>query len=62
MFNLAEASRQSNRAAAYNVVSLGSDGRVLVWNWLKMDYPSFGYELQAAQVTSAQPPILRFKP
>ena len=36
LFNLAESSKQSNRAAAYNVVSLGSDGRVLVWNWLKM--------------------------
>ena len=47
LFNIAEASKTSNRAAAYNVVSLGSDGRVLVWNWLKMDFPAYGYELKA---------------
>ena len=47
--NVAEASRASERAAAYDVVSVGSDGRAFVWNFLKMAHPAFGYDMQAPQ-------------
>lgn len=44
-FNASAASRHSSKEAAYQLLSVGSDGRVLVWNWQKMDKPLFAYEL-----------------
>ena len=52
--NVAEASRASERAAAYDVVSVGSDGRAFVWNVLKMARPTFGYEMRAPHPTTGK--------
>lgn len=52
--NVAEASRASERAAAYDVVSVGSDGRAFVWNLLKMARPTFGYEMRAPHPTTGK--------
>jgi ribulose-5-phosphate 4-epimerase/fuculose-1-phosphate aldolase len=44
-FNAESASKHSAKENAYQVITLSSDGRILIWNWLKMDNPVFGYEL-----------------
>mmetsp|Transcript_4572 Transcript_4572/g.8598 ORF Transcript_4572/g.8598 Transcript_4572/m.8598 type:complete len:549 (-) Transcript_4572:279-1925(-) len=44
-FNAAEASKHSAKENAYQVITLSSDGRVMVWNWQKLDHPVYAYEL-----------------
>jgi len=53
-FNRAEAARHSNREAAYQLITFGTDGRVLIWLWSKLDIPVYGYELQRAQPDSGK--------
>jgi hypothetical protein len=38
----AEASRHSSKVHAYRLVTLGADGRVLVWHWHKVQSPVYG--------------------
>ena len=45
-FNAAEASKHSLKENAFQVITLSSDGRVLIWNWHKsLDHPVFAYEI-----------------
>ena len=41
-YSTAEAARHSNKADAYRLVTLGADGRVLVWLWQKLQMPIYG--------------------
>ena len=51
-FNLAEASKTSEKDRAYDVVTAGTDGRVFAWNVGRMETPAYGYELRAANARS----------
>ena len=44
-FNAAEASKYTQKENAYQIVTLGTDGRVLIWNWRNLDAPVYAYEL-----------------
>eukprot|EP00201_Polytomella_parva_P013361 CAMPEP_0175057934 /NCGR_PEP_ID=MMETSP0052_2-20121109/11547_1 /TAXON_ID=51329 ORGANISM="Polytomella parva, Strain SAG 63-3" /NCGR_SAMPLE_ID=MMETSP0052_2 /ASSEMBLY_ACC=CAM_ASM_000194 /LENGTH=440 /DNA_ID=CAMNT_0016323217 /DNA_START=66 /DNA_END=1384 /DNA_ORIENTATION=+ len=45
--SLSDAARYGTRAQAYRLVSLGAEGRVLVWLWHKgLGTPVYGYQLQ----------------
>mmetsp|Transcript_27534 Transcript_27534/g.38011 ORF Transcript_27534/g.38011 Transcript_27534/m.38011 type:complete len:548 (+) Transcript_27534:45-1688(+) len=44
-YNAAEASKHSLKENAYMLISMASDGRVLIWNWRQLDNPLYGYEL-----------------
>ena len=44
-FDIGEAAAHSRREEAYRLVSLGGDGRVLVWRWTDLRAPLYGYEL-----------------
>jgi WD40 repeat protein len=44
-FNAAEASKYAQKENAYQLVTLGTDGRVLIWNWRNLDAPVYAYEL-----------------
>jgi len=39
------ASRHTNKDEAYHIVTLGNEGRVLVWQWTRLENPIYGYEL-----------------
>jgi len=39
------ASKHSRTEEAYQIITVGADGRVLVWLWQKLDHPVYGYEL-----------------
>jgi hypothetical protein len=44
-FNAAEASKYTQKENAYQIVTLSTDGRVLIWNWRNLDAPVYAYEL-----------------
>lgn len=44
-YSMGEAAKYASKDKAYRLVTLGADGRVLVWRWLKMDQPIFGYQI-----------------
>lgn len=44
-YSSTEASKHSNKVNAYRIVTMGADGRVLVWLWHKAQVPVYGFEL-----------------
>lgn len=36
------ASRRSNKNEAYHIITMGNDGRILIWQWTKLDNPIYG--------------------
>uniref|UniRef100_A0A7S1SU03 Uncharacterized protein n=1 Tax=Tetraselmis chuii TaxID=63592 RepID=A0A7S1SU03_9CHLO len=44
-YNAEAAARHANKDEAYHIITLGNEGRVLVWQWTKLDNPIYGYEL-----------------
>jgi hypothetical protein len=46
---MSEANKYGTKSMGYRLVTLGADGRVLVWTWHKLEAPVFGYALLWAQ-------------
>mmetsp|Transcript_10525 Transcript_10525/g.29956 ORF Transcript_10525/g.29956 Transcript_10525/m.29956 type:complete len:534 (+) Transcript_10525:187-1788(+) len=44
-YNPEAAARHTNKDEAYNIVTLGNEGRILVWQWTRLENPIYGYEL-----------------
>lgn len=44
-YSLAEAAAHGNSAQAYRLITLGADGRLMVWRWTKLDAPLCAFEL-----------------
>jgi len=44
-YSFTEAGKYGTRDKAYRLVTLGEDGRVLVWIWHKLETPLYGYQL-----------------
>jgi hypothetical protein len=36
------AARHSNKMEAYHLITLGNEGRILIWNWTKLENPIYG--------------------
>ncbi|MEW5310407.1 MAG: hypothetical protein WDW38_002207 [Sanguina aurantia] len=44
-YNRTEDGKYGNKAQAYRLVTLGADGRVLLWVWHKLEQPLYAYQL-----------------
>lgn len=44
-YSMVEAGKYASKDKAYRLVTLGVDGRILVWRWSKVEQPIYGYEL-----------------
>eukprot|EP00899_Mesostigma_viride_P008749 jgi/Mesvir1/17876/Mv12952-RA.1 len=48
-YDFREAAKYNSLTEAYQVLTISGDGRVLVWNWAKLDCPLYGYEMMGSR-------------
>lgn len=44
-YNIADAAKYGTKDKSYRLVTLGADGRVLIWQWHKLDSPVYAYAM-----------------
>eukprot|EP00798_Chlamydomonas_sp_ICE-L_P001991 gene1991-33412_t len=45
LYSMTEYQKYGTKSQAYRLVTLGADGRVMIWQWHKLEQPVYGYQL-----------------